>query len=409
VNFVLAGAFGLLLAACEPQQVPDTLVISSDPALRAQAQQLLPELAKRAGLELRRPVRLERRSREHLVRYLTAKLDEDLPVEEASRLVRTYALLGVVPPDLDVRGLLLSVYTEQVAGFYDPDSTALFLLDDQPPQSLGSVLIHELVHAVQDQTVDLDSLTDRVRGNDRQSAAMAAIEGHATLVMMEYVMETMQGSPLDVSQLEGFADQLRPALDGVRAQYPALGRAPRIIQESLLFPYVEGAGFVHGVWRARRDRPPPFGELLPQSTEQVLYPDHLLAERDEPRELALNVPGARLVHTDVLGRHELELILREHSGDPVARAEGWDGDRFALLETPAGDALVWVSVWEDAAMRDGFLQKLRPLLSRFPAGAAVEAPSIDGVPGVILRVGEVGEVEVSLAGSGAGAGAGAGP
>ena len=31
----------------------------------------------------------------------------------------------------------MSVYTEQVAGFYDPDSTALFVLDDQPQDALA--------------------------------------------------------------------------------------------------------------------------------------------------------------------------------------------------------------------------------------------------------------------------------
>jgi hypothetical protein len=402
VNWILAGTFGLLMAACDPPQVPgDTLVISSDPALRELAQELLPNLARRAGLEQRAPVRLERRNRAQLVQYLTAKLEEDMPVEEASRVIRSYALLGLVPRELDIRALLLSVYTEQVAGFYDPDSTALFVLDDQPTQAVSSVLIHELVHALQDQTVSLDSLTDRARGNDRQSAALAAIEGHATLVMMEYIMESMQGSALDVSQIPGFADQLRPALEAVRAQYPALGRAPRIIQEAMLFPYVEGAGFVHRVWRARGGRPLPFGELLPQSTEQVLYPDRLLAARDDPRELSLSVPGVRTVHSDVLGRHELELVLREHSGNPNALADGWDGDRFALLETSSGDALVWASVWDDEFARDAAARELTALLNRFPAKAALETVSISGAPGLVLRIGEVGAVQTSLVAPGA--------
>jgi hypothetical protein len=394
---ILAGTFGLLLAACEPVQVPDTLVVSSDPELRSLAQQLLPDLARRAGMELHRPVRLERRDRAHLVRYLTAKLDEDLPREEAAQLTRTYALLGLVPADLDLRAILLSVYTEQVAGFYDPDSTALFVLDDQPVSSLATVLVHELVHAVQDQTVDLDSITSRTRGNDRQSAALAAIEGHATLVMLEYMMENMQGRPVDLSRMPGFAQQLRGAqLEGALQQYPALRGAPRIIQEALLFPYVEGAGFVHSAWTSRAGRPAPFGELLPQSTEQVQYPEHLLSARDDPRELELSVPGARVLRSDVLGRHEVELLLREHSGDANARADGWDGDRLALIETSAGDALVWASVWEDATARDAFLAKLTPLLGHFGRPARLEARTIGGAPGLVLRVGEVGAVEATL-------------
>ena len=116
------------------------------------------------------------------------------PAEEAAHLTRTYSLVGLVDEDLDLRELLVSVYQEQVAGFYDPDSTALFVMDDMPAETmLESVLIHELVHAVQDQTANLDSLTAEERGNDRQAAAQSAIEGHATLIMLEYMLEQMQG------------------------------------------------------------------------------------------------------------------------------------------------------------------------------------------------------------------------
>ena len=70
----------------------------------------------------------------------------------------------------------MDLYTEQVAGFYEPDSTALFVLDDQDEVALKGLLLHELVHAVQDQTVDLDALTDPDLGADRAAAAQSAID-----------------------------------------------------------------------------------------------------------------------------------------------------------------------------------------------------------------------------------------
>src|SRR5204863_9372019 len=133
---------------------------------------------------------------------------------------------GLVPAGLDLRALLLSVYTEQVAGFYDPDSTALFVMDDQPEESLRTVLVHELVHAVQDQSVSLDSLTARGRGNDRQMAAQAAIEGHATFVMLEYLAEQQMKRPLDLTEVPEIAAQMRPDVESLRSQYPALANAP---------------------------------------------------------------------------------------------------------------------------------------------------------------------------------------
>ncbi|HSG09425.1 MAG TPA: DUF6782 family putative metallopeptidase, partial [Longimicrobiales bacterium] len=236
------------ISACggDAQQT-SLLVQSSDPALAELASAILPDLARRSGLELKDPVRIQVRSREALESYLRYKLDEQLPEPEARVTVASYALLGLVPDTMDLREVLLGLYSEQVAGFYDPDSTALFIMDDQPQTTLQGLLIHELVHAVQDQSVDLDSLTDPRLPNDRATAAHAAIEGHATLVMLEYLAEQMQGAKVDLGAVPDFGAQLRRNLEGMRSQYPALARAPRVIQEALLFPYLEGAGFVQAL------------------------------------------------------------------------------------------------------------------------------------------------------------------
>ena len=126
-----------------------------------------------------------------------------------------YALLGLVPRDLDLRSVLLGLYTEQVAGFYEPDSTALFVMDDQPDAALEGLLVHELVHAIQDQNADLEALTGHDLGNDRATAAQAAIEGHATLVMLEHLTEQMTGVAIDLAVVPDFSAQMRPLLQGM--------------------------------------------------------------------------------------------------------------------------------------------------------------------------------------------------
>jgi len=317
----VAGAVALLAsAACGTDaQQASSLVTSSDRELGALASALLPDLARRSGLDLKEPVRLEMRSRAQLVTYLEHKLDEELSAEEARSTVASYALLGLVPDTLDLRALLLGLYTEQVAGFYEPDSTALFILDDQPAAALQPLLVHELVHAVQDQSADLEALTDPDLGNDRVIAAQAAIEGHATLVMLEFLAEQMRGAPVDLSEVPDLSTTLRPALEGMGAQFPALAGAPRVLQAGLLFPYLEGAGYVHSLW-SRGERAAPFGPLLPLSTEQVLTGER----SDAPVRLALRVTGGTDVHQDDLGRLELGVLLDAHLGEGGgARAAGW--------------------------------------------------------------------------------------
>ncbi len=386
---VVFAVLALMLGACGSQAQESDLVISSDPELGARVAELLPELARRAGMELVRPVRVERRTREELEAYIRYKLDEELPPEEARRRTRTYELLGLVGGDVDLREILLSVYTEQVAGFYDPDSTALFVMDDMALEMLEPILVHELVHAVQDQTANLDSLTAEERGNDRATAAQSAIEGHATLVMLEYMAEELQGQALDISELPNFSETLRPALEGMRAQYPALASAPAILQEELLFPYLGGAAFVGELWQSVEGRPPPFQEYLPQSTEQVLWPDKIGGETlDMPTELELEVDG-EVLYENTLGQMELEIFLAEHLG-PGAKilASGWDGDRFALVAVPdAEPGLLWSSVWDSAGQRDRFAEGLRSFLDRLPAPATLDTVDMEGRPGVVLRVG----------------------
>lgn len=396
VTRILACSVALLVfGACggTAQQPESELVVSSDATLRKLASELLPDLAARSGLELREPVRLEMRSREELVRYLESKLDEELPEEEARATVEAYALFGLVPDTLDLREVLLALYTEQVAGFYEPDSTALFVMDDQPEALLEGLLVHELVHAVQDQWVDLGALADPKLGSDRATAAQAAIEGHATLVMLEYMAEQAQGTPVDLGALPNFANLLRSQLEGARDQFPALAAAPPVIQESLLFPYLEGAGYVHGLW-AQGDRVAPFGEYLPKSTEQILGG----TADDVPIELAMSVSGADILHEDVLGRLELGVMLDQHLGPGSARfADGWGGDRYVLVEVGTGErGLIWYSVWDDEAARDRFVERFRDALGSLGGGASLEVMEVGGRAATVLRVGATDGVSVEV-------------
>jgi hypothetical protein len=379
--------------AVEAQQGSEPMVISSDPELAALAESLLPGLAERAGLALRAPVRLERRSRERLVEYLQVKLDEELPVEEARAAVDAYALLGLVPADLDLRAVLLGLYTEQVAGFYEPDSTALFVMDDQAQSDLEGLLVHELVHAIQDQNADLSALTGPEVGSDRATAAQAAIEGHATLVMMEFMAEQMTGMRIDLAQLPDLAAQLRPAVEAMRSQFPALAEAPRVIQESLLFPYLEGAAFVQALWSGG-ERVAPFGDYMPRSTEEVMKG----SVSDPPIELTLDVSGGRVVDDDVLGLLAMSVLLDEHLGSAgQGLADGWEGDRYALVELADGTrGLVWYVLWEDAASRDRFAAAIGGSLQHFGAPATVERLEAAGSPATLLRVGRVADVTVGV-------------
>lgn len=368
---------------------------------RAEVQQLIDELLPRieevSGLHASKPIRFQRPSRAEIRGFVERQLDDEMPPEDLDATRRVYADLGLVPDTLDLRGLLLDLYTEQVVGYYDPKTETLYVVNDVPVDSILPVLSHELVHALQDQYVDLDALVVRERGNDRQTAAQAAMEGQATVLMIALMAAQVTGEPTDVGDLPDIAGQWGPIMEAGYEQYPVFRSAPRILRETLLFPYIRGAAFIQALDRAVPEdgdgyRPPPFpwDTLLPLSTEQVLHPGTaFLAHRDAPTEVTLGEPAApwRIRYSDTLGELEVGIFLTEHLGQSGASlARGWDGDRYALLEDGAGHtALAWYSVWDDDAAADRFARGYRRTLEHRPGRrASVERSTVQARP--VVRI-----------------------
>jgi hypothetical protein len=323
-----------------------------------------------SGLPARRPVRLATRSRSDLEAYLTQELGRQLPPERVRAIVRAYARFGLVPDSLDLEPLLRSLFLEQVVGYYDPRTDTLYVVEGVGASQVEAVLAHEIVHALQDQYQDLDSLMEATRDtNDRGTAARAALEGHATFAMLEWQLEQVTGTDVDLTSMLGLGKVLaNDPLAAAGLEMPVLRDAPAVIRESLLFPYLGGLAFLQVHWGGPGGRTPPLGAEMPVSTEQVLHPERFAREsRDTPVEVRFPVPlpyDWSVAFSDGLGELETRIFLREFLADRERAdraAEGWDGDRYRVLDGPVGEVLVWVSVWDGASDADEF------------AAAAVEA------------------------------------
>jgi hypothetical protein len=332
--------------------------------LAAAVDSLMPRLEQLSGLRKIKPITMRQQTRADLTKYVEQRLNEEMPPEELNGIRAAYAALGLVPDTINLKQLLLDLYTEQVAGYYDPTTDAFYMVEGTPEELLRPTLAHELVHALQDQHTNLDSLISRKRGNDRQTAAQAAIEGHATLVM--FAILTSGAGNFNPAMLPNMGEQLGPLMEAQNAQFPVFQRAPRIIRETMLFPYIAGAGFVQELWRAQANTPNPYtapiGTRLPQSTEQVLHPAaKFIGTRDEPTEVRFtqNAPG-QLVYENTLGEMEIGILLMEHLGSKAA-ASGWDGDRYRLIDDGGKRVLLWLSVWDDAGSADRFAASYRTI------------------------------------------------
>ncbi|MEO5510875.1 MAG: hypothetical protein ABIV28_03725 [Longimicrobiales bacterium] len=394
---LLVLCFGVLVTGCDRKsKKPAHAGGDSDdgapaPEAQALADSLLPRLERLSGLKATGAVRVRSQERTAVRRYVESRLERDLPPEKVASIRDTYALLGLVPDTLDLKALLLDLYTEQVIGYYDPASRTMFVLSGADETQLRPVLAHELVHALQDQHVRVDSLIGPDRGNDRQAAAHAALEGHATIVMFALLAEDAEQKTLDPALLPNPADALRGGLDPENNQFPVFARAPAVIRETLLFPYIGGANFVYTLWAADNGSKhrAPIAELLPQSTEQIIHArTRFLEQRDTPTDLRydrIEVAGWRVRHEETMGELETGILLERYLGPPGrAFAFGWDGDRYILLEDAAqGRALVWYSIWDNAAAADIFVSAMKQVALHRPGRTTtVERMQLDGRAGV---------------------------
>jgi hypothetical protein len=239
-----------------------------------------------SGIQAVRPLNVAPTDEARLREYIATQLETQLSRAEAAAITAVYARLGLVPDTLDLGALLAALLEEQVIGYYDPVSDTLFVHDRVPTAELEPVLAHELVHALQDHLVDLDSIGRALEGsNDAVTAWQAVVEGHATFAMMEWQFSAMMGGEADLTELDDLGDMLS-GIDltalGDFGSTAVLAAAPAVIREGLIFPYVGGLVFLQRAWKERPSRPLPFGADRPLSTEQVLHVDRWLA-RDEPR------------------------------------------------------------------------------------------------------------------------------
>lgn len=341
---------------------PETLTGRARPANAAE-RDVVAELVRAAEsvrqLRLQRAVTIEIEDGEAISASLRDQIDE----EEIERAKVLYGALGLLDTEEDLRSTFAAVLSEQVIGYYDPETGRLVIREDvmksltgnpssEETQEARLVLVHEIVHALQDQRLELGKSYKEERTADADNAFRAVVEGDATLAMLAHALR-QQGIPLSAAT-EGI-QQMGSLLDlSALVRGEKLDDAPAILRVTLVAPYLRGLQFVSAVqgrggWPAVNNA----HRRAPVSTEQVLHPNKYFAR--EPAEAisvkdsaALLKAGFERIADDTLG--ELEIGVYLDQGDPSARAEaaaaGWAGDQVVVYERDAETAVVWWTTWD---------------------------------------------------------------
>lgn len=385
---------GLILIQAQAQAAPAVVELGT----RAQAQLqrgeypllenlggILEKVSQLRQLPIKERVRVDTLNREELLAFLRKEFEAELDPKDIQGEEALYTRWGLFAPDFDYAQFMLGLYTEQIGGFYDPKTRRLYLLEGMSLNKLDQEVLvaHELTHALQDQSFGLKNyLSPPQQGEpngDRQLAVMSMIEGDASLTSAEYVQGLMQQQFSLMEMLGSLANAVR-----MNFAFEKLRQAPRVIRESLTFPYDQGLRFVQS-FRKEGWSWEEINTLYknpPRSTEQILQPDKYL-DGENPSALHFKRPPQwpdkwPLLTKGVMGewgwRHYFLHYLEVAPARSAAR--GWAGDHYQvyLKNVPGKPSpaprLLFSTLWDSPEEAQEFatsyaltLQKRYPSLS----------------------------------------------
>jgi hypothetical protein len=336
-------------------------------------------------LELKRPVKGVFISRDAVATELRKKLDED---KDAKRMERSELVLkkfGFLDHDFHLRPFLLSLLTEQIAGYYDAKTRTMNLLDWVPEDQQLPVMAHELTHALQDQRVNLDKWGDQevpgiaknvdednhhIQTDETDTAREGVLEGQAMLSFGDYALKDSGKSMRDTPELAERLEQGAGDMSGS----PVMARAPLVLQQALLFPYLEGLAFEEAIlvkngteraFAGTLDRPP-------SSSFEVLHPAQYLAHAAVPVlrlpdiHPLLNMAGYEPYDVGVMGEVDVRMTTELFGGRPMAEAlaPNWAGGIYYAAQkktavnkdSTASLALLYSSRWKNEDSARSFFQ-----------------------------------------------------
>ncbi|MBA3464689.1 MAG: hypothetical protein H0T46_32450 [Deltaproteobacteria bacterium] len=352
--------------------------------LLARTDKVAREVSKIRGLPLKRPIPNEVVDKEELRKRLVAMASEEKTAAETAVEGIALARWGMIPLATDYKALLIDLLTEQIAGYYDPETKKLTISKSagDDPAWAEMVLAHEIDHGLQDQSFDLKKFNDLPASEgDAATARHALVEGDGIALMIE-VMLARTGNSAPWANPE-VADSLEKAMT-VPGNGDGLDNAPLAIRETMIFPYRSGLSFVAAL---RRRQPWSAVDAAyrkpPKSTEHILHPERYLAG-DDPVPVEITQPaslrGFVRAHSTVWGELGWTLWLRSH-GVPDSTAThagaGWGGDRVVTFvkeddRRPHRAVGISRSEWDSEADALEAFESAEKALDRAVAGATID-------------------------------------
>ena len=379
------------------------------PITKAQAKELfrsvdeiLEFVSKDTGLPIKHKVKRKLITREKVESYVEKRLKNDKDAQRMEHEELVLKKFGMIPPDYDLHAEFVKLLGEQVAAYYDSKTKTVNLLNWVQPELQRPVLAHELTHALQDQSVDLqvwaragapDSkpLPDQQEQvvEEAQAARQNVTEGQAMVAMIDY---TLAPAGVNVLTAPDVVNAMRAAMTSGQDS-PVLAGAPTFLRESLMMPYTFGFDFERAVLTKKGTAAAFLGALEhpPVDTLQVMEPQTYLDNKAAspptiPDLDKLMGPDYQRYDFGGMGAFDIYLLVRQYKPDADAKPyySHWHGGYYLaahLKSAPKDDiALLYFSRWDsqDSAKEFAKLYSDYAPTRYKTAGSATSHAAIEG-------------------------------
>ncbi|HKV94948.1 MAG TPA: hypothetical protein VJW20_20550 [Candidatus Angelobacter sp.] len=319
----------------EPQEKEHQITPVEAKELFQSVDEILSFASQDTGLPIKKKVKRAIISREQVEKYIGDKFKNDADRIRFERSELVQKKFGLLPRDFDLHNFLIKLLKEQVAGFYDEKTKTMNLLDWNAPDMQRPVMAHELTHALQDQSFDLEKMTkhdediekkglkdlDELVRNDEDSTCRSAVmEGQAMIVLLDYVLAPSNES---VQKMPKVVDMMQASMDKAHDS-PVFDSAPLLLQEELAFPYRQGMKFIRDLLVAGGKQLAYKGvlERMPQTTREIMEPQEYLAGRRVPPLLLPNLDFLKKRYepfdAGAVGELDVNILLRVYADKTVA-------------------------------------------------------------------------------------------
>jgi hypothetical protein len=330
----------------------------------------LQELTGISGLPAKKRIQYDSITRDKVNEFLKDRVKESVKPEELRAEETTLKKLGFVPPDFNLEKSTVDLLTEQAAAFYDYHKKKLFLTDWASSGMQESALVHELAHALADQSFHLERFIKQGgKSDDSELARMAVMEGQATWLMTEVLARRANQS---IASNPNLLDVMSGGSDGGSSQFPVFNSVPLYLRETLIFPYTEGARFQNAVYaKMGKDA---FGEVFrrpPETTQQILHPAKYFGHVAPATPAFPKIDpgkGFKDLSEGMLGELDHAILIRQYGTREQADsiAPHWRGGRYWLIENKSKSRVIlrYVSEWDSPAVAQDFFRFYEQVLRK---------------------------------------------